>query len=270
MKIAICQTNPIIADFNHNIQLIRKAVEESKQAGCALAVFPEMCVTGYPPRDLLERPGFIRENLCQLDKLASETSGISIVCGYVDVNDKASGMPLINSAAFISGGRIVSKGGKKLLPTYDVFDETRYFEPALKSLIFEIEGKRIGVTICEDIWRESNFPGVPRYEHDPLPSILSQKIDMLFNIAASPYSLNKVELRFELIKRISLNQRIPVLYCNQVGGNDELLFDGSSMVVDQTGNLILLGKHFESDLIIWDTEKTYNFLMIFQQMSILD
>jgi len=257
MKIAICQINPIIGDFDYNTSLIKEASDKARKDGCSLAIFPELALLGYPPKDLLEKPAFIDENLMQLEQLATQIKGIQILCGFVDKNPRKTGKPLINSAALIKEGHILEKGGKRLLPTYDVFDETRYFEPPDESLLFELEGKRFGVTICEDIWNFSEFEGVPLYEEDPVSDLNSRKIDILINISASPYTMGKAYLRMNMLENISSQYEIPTIYCNQVGGNDDLLFDGFSMVVDHKGRLIQIGKEFETDLLIWDTTKDY-------------
>ncbi|MFH0844598.1 MAG: NAD+ synthase [Pseudomonadota bacterium] len=255
MKIAICQTNPIIGDFGYNISLIKNAAKRAKGSGCSLALFPELSIMGYPPKDLLEKPAFIVENLTQLGRLAAEIDGIKVLCGYVDISKKKTGKRLINGVAFIGNGQVLGKGGKRLLPAYDVFDETRYFEPAPESLIIELEGKRFGVTICEDIWNFGDFEGLPRYEIDPVSELNQRGIDILVNISASPYSLGKGQLRIKMLQKISSGYGVPALYCNQVGGNDDLLFDGTSMVVDPKGRLILLGKEFDTDILIWETER---------------
>jgi len=254
MKVALCQINPIIGDFTHNISLIVDAAREAKRQGCDLAIFPEMCLTGYPPKDLLEKPAFIRENLRQLELLASRIEGISLLLGYVDRNPEKTGKPLINSVALIRDGKIAGSGGKRLLPTYDVFDETRYFEPAGRSLTFSLEGLRWGVTICEDIWNRDDISKIPRYPLDPVDDLVSEQIDILVNISASPYSLKKEQLRFKILKKLCIANKIPAIYCNQVGGNDDLLFDGSSMVVDPGGELVAIGKAFEPDIVTWDTQ----------------
>ncbi|MGD9038101.1 MAG: NAD+ synthase [Desulfobacteraceae bacterium] len=260
MRIAIAQINPIIGDFGYNTSLIIKASEQARKEGCSLAIFPELTVLGYPPKDLLEKPSFVDENLKRLKHLAAQIKGIHILCGYVDKNPRKTGKPLVNTAGLIQDGRVVKKGGKRLLPTYDVFDETRYFEPADESLLFELDGKRIGVTICEDIWNFGDFEGVPKYEVDPVSDLHSREMDMLINISASPYTLGKAALRMNMLKKISSEYEIPTIYCNQVGGNDDLLFDGFSMVVDAEGRLIHVGKEFETDLLIWDTNKAHKAL----------
>jgi NAD+ synthase (glutamine-hydrolysing) len=260
MKIAIAQINPIIGDFEYNTSLIIKASEHAGKEGCSLAIFPELTLSGYPPKDLLEKPSFVNENLIQLRHLAAQIKGIHVLCGFVDKNPRETGKPLINMAALIQDGVVVKKGGKRLLPTYDVFDETRYFEPADESLLFDLDGKRFGVTICEDIWNFGDFEGVPKYEIDPVSDLHSRKIDMLINISASPYTLGKAALRMDMLKNISSQYEMPTIYCNQVGGNDDLLFDGFSMVVDEEGRLIRVGKEFETDLLILDTKEAHEAL----------
>ena len=259
MRIAICQINPVIGDFVFNTSLIREFSEQAKTKGCSLAIFPEMSIVGYPPKDLLEKQAFISENLKQLKQLASKTKGIRILCGFVDRNPNKIGKPLINSVALIKDGLVINKGGKRLLPAYDVFDETRYFEPAQQSLVFEMEGKCFGVNICEDIWNVGNVEGVHKYPINPISELKRQNIDILINISASPYTLNKGTLRRNVVKKLAVQYQFPILFCNQIGSNDDLLFDGSSMVVDRKGRLVLTGKEFEPDLLIYDTERTdYN------------
>jgi NAD+ synthase (glutamine-hydrolysing) len=260
MKIALCQINPIIGDFDHNTSLIVEAMDRAKAEGSSLAIFPELSLLGYPPKDLLEKPAFIDENLCRLDHLAAKIKNIQILCGFVDKNTRKTGKPLINSAAWIKDGHIMGKGGKRLLPTYDVFDESRYFEPAQESLVLELEGKRLGVTICEDIWNFGDFEGVPFYQQNPVSDLVDQHVDILINMSASPYTLGKAHLRMNMLKNISSQYKIPTVYCNQVGGNDDLLFDGLSMVVDNGAKPILVGREFEPDMLVWDTEQEYDVL----------
>jgi NAD+ synthase (glutamine-hydrolysing) len=257
MKIALCQINPIIGDFAYNTSLILEAYEKAEAQGCALAVFPELSLLGYPPKDLLERPAFIRENLDQLERLSRKTSKTRMVCGYVDRNPRLIGKPLVNAVALLGEGRILSKGGKRCLPSYDVFDETRYFESAEKSLVFELTGKRFGVTVCEDIWTIGDMEGVPRYPFDPVSDIAAEGVDLLINVSASPFTIRKKHLRSQVLQKLSARYAIPVFYCNQVGGNDDILFDGASMVCDESGELILLGREFDSDFLVWDDEKIY-------------
>ncbi len=257
MKIAICQTNPIVGDFTHNISQITQAADRAKKAGALLAIFPEMSLPGYPPQDLLEKPSFVRENLFQLDELSSRVHGISILCGYVDWSPSNTGKALSNNAALIADGRIKAKGGKRLLPTYDVYDETRYFEPAPESLLFDLRGRKWGVTLCEDIWNAAQFSGKPHYALDPVKDLMARGAEMLVNLSASPFSLKKGPLRLGILKTIARKYRVPMIYCNQSGGNDDLLFDGASMVVDERGRLIWMGNQFSPDLFIWERERPY-------------
>ncbi len=257
MKISINQINPVIGDFEYNLSLIQKGVREASLSGCDLAVFPELALTGYPPKDLLEKPAFIKRNLEYLEKLSKESSSIGIVCGFVDINKSLKGKPLINGAALLHNGRIIRTGGKRLLPSYDVFDETRYFESAEKSLFFEMNGKRIGVTICEDIWNVGDIENLHRYSVDPVEELAQTGIDILINISASPFTINKSSLRMKVLEKIAGRYDLPVIYCNQVGGNDDLVFDGSSMVVDKKGRLILRGNEFCTDTLIWESDADY-------------
>ena len=189
--------------------------------------------------------------------LASGIEGISVLCGYVDENPLKTGRTLVNAVALIRDGKIAAKGGKRLLPTYDVFDEARYFEPSGESLVFEIETARIGVTICEDIWNVGDIEGVPKYALDPVQDLVRKGIDILVNISSSPYTIDKMEVRKHILEKLSTRYDLPTLFCNQVGGNDDLLFDGSSMVVDRSGRLILLAGAFEPDLLVWDSDGEY-------------
>jgi NAD+ synthase (glutamine-hydrolysing) len=257
MKLALCQINPIIGDFEYNTSLILESARKARGEGCALAIFPELSLMGYPPKDLLERPAFVKENLTQLENLSTKIRDIHIVCGYVDRNPRKEGKRLINGVALLGEGLVLAKGGKRCLPTYDVFDETRYFEPGGKSLLFELHGKRIGVTVCEDIWTVGDIEGIPRYPFDPVSEIEARGIDILVNVSASPFTIGKKGVRRQILEQLSRRYSVPFLYCNQVGGNDDILFDGSSMVCDRTGNVVLLGKEFESDFLVWDSEKSY-------------
>lgn len=257
MKIALCQINPIVGDFDHNTSLILEWSKRAANQGCSLAVFPELSLVGYPPKDLLERPSFIRENLRRVDMLAKQIKSISVLFGYVDMNPNFTGKPLLNCVALIRNGKIAGKGGKRLLPTYDVFDETRYFEPAPEGLVFELDGQRLGVTICEDIWNVGDFEGVQRYDIDPVSDLMTKGVEILVNLSASPYTLHKRSVRKGIMEKLATRYGVPTIYCNQVGGNDDVLFDGASMVVDSRGNLVQIGREFEEDLVVWDSLQEY-------------
>lgn len=257
MKIAISQINPIIGHLRHNTALMHRALEEARSEGCSLVVFPELSLTGYPPKDLLEKPAFVRDNLEALDRFARDVQGLHVLCGFVDQSRQDRGNRLHNAVALLGEGRVLATGGKRLLPTYDVFDETRYFEPVPESLHFQLQDKSIGVTLCEDIWNVGDLPGVPRYGTDPVAELAGQGIDILINISASPYTLDKAAIRSGILERLARAYGFPIVYCNQVGGNDDLLFDGASMVVDRDGRVVRTAPEFESDLLFWDTEQHY-------------
>jgi NAD+ synthetase len=256
MKIALCQTNPTIGHFAHNTALLRSRLEEARAKGCALAVFPELSLIGYPPKDLLEKPAFVRESRVALERFAREVRGIHVLCGLVEPG--RSGNRLINGAALLGDGRVLKRGGKRLLPTYDVFDEARYFEPAPRSLLFELQGLRVAVTVCEDIWNVGDIAGLPLplYDVNPVEELAARGMDLLVNISASPYTMGKPALRTDILKWVSARYNVPIAYCNQAGGNDDLLFDGSSMVVDRRGRLVRAAPEFEESLLFWDTEAT--------------
>ncbi len=255
MKIALSQTNPVIGHFEHNMGLMRQSVEKAEALGCSLVIFPELSIMGYPPRDLLERPAFIRESLLALERFALEVRGLHAVCGFAEPSHRSEGARLINGAALLGSGRILARGGKRLLPSYDVFDEMRYFEPAAQSLRFELEGLTFGVTVCEDIWNVGDIEGVPRYDLHPVEDLVQEGMDVLVNISASPFTMGKPTLRTNILKLLSTAHRIPIIYCNQAGGNDDLIFDGSSMVLDRTGRLVHSAPEFEEALLVWDTER---------------
>jgi NAD+ synthetase len=257
MRIAICQINPIIGDFAYNRSIILEALEQAKGQKCHLAIFPELSILGYPPKDLLERPSFIEKNLETLHDLAQEVQNIHALCGFVEKNPQQKETRPFNSVALLGKGKLLKTGAKRLLPTYDVFDETRYFDPGPKSLTFELEGVRLGVTICEDIWNIGDFEKTPHYDLDPLSDLFDEGLNMMVNISASPYTLGKALLRMKILKTISSQYHVPSIYCNQVGGNDDLLFDGASMVLDEQGHLILQAKEFDQDLLVYDTTVNY-------------
>ena len=250
MKIALAQINPIVGDLEGNLSLINESVQNAARKGVDLVVFPEMALSGYPPKDLLDSPDFIEKQIKTLEKLAKSITKTAIVIGYVDVNKKGHGKPLVNSAALICNGEIVFKQNKTLLPTYDVFDETRYFEPAEKYNIFEFKGKKLAITICEDMW----FDYLPLYSSNPAEILAKKNPDLFIHINASPFTLGKIETRINIIRDCAQRYGIPVISVYQVGGNDELIFDGTSFVVESDGKVSAQAYSFKSDLIIYDTE----------------
>jgi NAD+ synthase (glutamine-hydrolysing) len=261
MKIAIAQINPTIGDIKGNKEKILSYMREAKKQGADLAVFPEMAVIGYPPMDLLLNNKLIRDNLDALNEIAGETLDIAVICGYVEY-DKDNPPMLYNAAAFMNNGKIVSKHYKTLLPTYDVFDEMRYFSPAKKQEPVKFKNKLIGITICEDIWNDDydagNSPAIGslvigrKYEVDPVEILADKKIDLMINISASPYVKGKNELKWNMISKIAAKHSLPIIYVNQVGGNDSLIFDGHSFFVNKKGKFNIIANGFKEDLVTFD------------------
>ena len=255
MKIALAQINTTVGDLRGNSARILDAYQRAVRAGAALVVTPEMAITGYPPRDLLAKRRFVEDNLRALNELAAQVGPVPLVVGYVDVNPHRPGRDYFNAAALVRDGKIVERRFKTLLPTYDVFDEDRYFQPADSNLPFEIDGQKIGLTICEDIWTQDYLPA-RLYQRNPVEELLRGNggAQIICNISASPYHLGKENTRFRMLQAEAKKYRVPLAYCNLVGGNDELIFDGNSMVLDADGNLIAEGAAFREDLVIADLD----------------
>lgn len=253
MKVAIGQINTTIGDFAGNISRIRDFHAQAAVRNADLVIFPELAIPGYPPRDLLLKTGFVDDNLAALENLARQIDGPPLIVGYVDRN-RGVGRPLRNSAAVIASRRVTNRVHKQLLPTYDVFDEDRYFEPAETVQPIVVGGRRIGLTICEDIWNDEDFWPQRLYRRDPVRALVAQGVDLLLNISASPWHLGKENIRLKMMKKIAGDERLPLVYCNAVGGNDELIFDGNSLAFDNQGGFLAQGKSFEEDLIVIDLE----------------
>lgn len=252
MKIALAQFNPTVGDFAGNSSRILSLSAQAHERGAGLVVFSELCLCGYFPLDLLERPAFIDRNHLQLKELAARIPVPSIV-GYAGRVKNGTGKSIANKAALICAGRVVFEQSKMLLPTYDVFDETRYFQPADRQYVFGLDGEQLGITICEDVWNDKNFWAKPLYERDPVSEIVRQGSTVLLNLSGSPYALDKRALRFEMLRSIALTHKRPVIYVNQVGGNDSLIFDGASIALTADGKVAAQAKAFEEDLVIFDT-----------------
>jgi NAD+ synthase (glutamine-hydrolysing) len=252
MKLALAQFNPTVGDFAGNSARILSLAAQAKQRGAELAIFSELCLCGYLPQDLLERPAFIERNHTELKNLAAKLPLPSIV-GYVGRVKNGTGKSIANKAAFLCGGRVVFEQSKMLLPTYDVFDESRYFQPAERQSVFGFNGEQLGITICEDAWNDKNFWASRRYDRDPVAELVGQGTTLLLNISASPYTIDKRALRFEMLRSIAVNQRRPVVYVNQVGGDDSLIFDGASMALTADGKVAAQALSFEEDLVLFDT-----------------
>ncbi|MGA7077791.1 MAG: NAD+ synthase [Terriglobales bacterium] len=255
MKIALGQINPTVGDFSGNAAKIIQFALQARSAGAGLILFPELSVSGYPPRDLVDRPWFVARNWSTVERIAAETQGIAVICGMVTAAEADSGKKAMNSAALLRDGRIEFIQSKMLLPTYDVFDEMRNFAPAKSQQLFSLCGKQMALTICEDAWNDKRFWNRRMYGIDPVEELVRSGGNLVLNISASPFWLGKRELRRDMLTSIARNQKVPVAMVNQVGGNDSLVFDGSSLVIAPDGQVIAQAKSFEEDLIYFDSQK---------------
>jgi NAD+ synthase (glutamine-hydrolysing) len=252
MKIALAQFNPTVGDFDGNSAKILEFSRTAQQRGADLVVFSELCLCGYLPYDLIERPQFIERNESALLDLAKNIPLPAIV-GYAGRANGATGKSATNSAALIENGRVVFQQDKMLLPTYDVFDESRYFQPATTQNVFKFQGQELGISICEDAWNDKNFWAKPLYERDPVAELVRKGTTLLINISASPYTLDKRSLRIRMLQSIAKTYGFPMIYVNQVGGNDSLVFDGGSLVILPDGQIAAQAACFEEDVVLFDT-----------------
>jgi len=253
VKIALGQINPTVGDFSGNANKIIDFSRRAREAGAGLILFPELSVCGYPPRDLVERPTFVAKNRESVDRIAAETKGIAVICGLVTPAQAETGKSVMNSAALLQDGKLAFLQSKMLLPTYDVFDEMRNFAPARHQELFDFCGNRMALTICEDAWNDKHFWNKRLYGFDPVEALVRAGGNFILNISASPFWLGKRELRRDMLATIARTDKVPVVMVNQVGGNDSLLFDGSSVVFDREGNIIAQGKSFEEDIVYFDS-----------------
>jgi NAD+ synthase (glutamine-hydrolysing) len=253
MKIALAQFNPTVGDFAGNSAKILELAELALRRGADLAVFSELCLCGYLPLDLIERPQFIARNERELACLAEKLPLASIV-GYAAHVNESTGKAAANAAALIDRGRIAFVQHKMLLPTYDVFDESRYFQPARTQLPFLFQSQQLGITICEDIWNDKNFWAKQLYDRDPVAELVGKGARLLINISGSPYTIGKRALRIDMLRSLARTHGRPVIYVNQVGGNDSLVFDGGSLVIMPDGSIAAQARSFEEDLVLFDTE----------------
>ena len=256
MRIALAQINPTIGDFAGNEAKILLAARRAEAEQLDLVVFPELTIPGYPPRDLLLKKDFIAKNLAALQRLAAASGKTGMIVGYAGENKGSTGRLTTNEAALLQGGKIVATRLKTLLPTYDVFDEDRYFEPGKENLPVEINGHLSGLSVCEDIWNDEDFWPHRLYRSNPIAKLVSGGAEIILNISASPWHVGKEKLRQEMLASLARKSRRPVLLCNMVGGNDELIFDGASMAFNGAGELIAQAKAFEEDFVVVDTGKS--------------
>ena len=255
MKIALAQINCHIGNFNANTGLIINHIEQSRANGADLVVFPEMAVCGYPPMDLLESPDFINKCTAAIQEIAKHCVGITAIVGSPSSNPSPKGKNLFNSAYLLSDGEIKDVFHKTLLPTYDVFDEYRYFEPNTVFKTIVLNGKRVAVTICEDLWNEEDDP---MYTFSPLEKTGDGKIDLVINIAASPFDFNHREKRISILQRNAVKYKAPIVYVNHAGAQNDLVFDGGSMVLDADGSIIFEASYFNEGLFNTTIPSTNN------------
>jgi NAD+ synthase (glutamine-hydrolysing) len=253
VKIALGQINPTVGDFSGNAARIIEFSRRAQAAGAGLILFPELSVCGYPPRDLVERPSFVARNRETAERIAAETVGISVICGLVTPAHSSTGKAVMNSAALLADGKIAFTQSKMLLPTYDVFDEMRNFAPAKSQELFPFCGNRMALTICEDAWNDKQFWIKRLYPVDPVDALIQAGGNFVLNISASPFWIGKRELRRDMLASIARHHKVPVVMVNQVGGNDSLVFDGSSLVLNREGQVVAQGRSFEEDLVLFDS-----------------
>ena len=256
MKIGLLQLNSTIGDFAANRQKLLTAYEKACARGAEFVLAPELFLCGYPPRDLLLRADFVDANLATLTETAKAVRRIPLCVGYVDRNSDRPGRPLRNSAVVLHNGKIVWRTHKCLLPTYDVFDEDRYFEPAKNVAPFEFNGCKLGITICEDIWNDQDFWTERLYLRDPVKELIARGAQAIINVSASPWYDGKERVRLEMLRRVAQDEGVPLAYANLIGANDELIFDGHSAVLNKKGEMLALGKGFAEDILVadWDVD----------------
>jgi NAD+ synthase (glutamine-hydrolysing) len=254
VKIALGQINPTVGDFSGNAAKMIDYARRAQAAGAGLILFPELSVCGYPPRDLVERSSFVARNRETAELIAKETHGISVICGLVTPAHSETGKSVMNSAALLQDGKIAFLQSKMLLPTYDVFDEMRNFAPAKSQDLFSFCGNRMALTICEDAWNDKLFWPKRLYTVDPIETLIRAGGNFVLNISSSPFWIGKRELRRDMLFSIARQHKVPVALVNQVGGNDSLVFDGSSIVLNPAGDVIAQGRSFEEDLIYFDSK----------------
>jgi NAD+ synthase (glutamine-hydrolysing) len=252
MKILAAQINPTIGDLAGNTRKIVEALQRARKQKVDVVLFPELTISGYFPEDLLLDLSFIDACEKQLDIIAKETRGMFVCVGLARKSGKGSEKPLYNSAAVFIDGKLAGFKNKTLLPTYDVFDERRYFEPDEEQPVWEYKGKRIAITICEDVWQHSKHVGYTNYRFDPVMDLKSKKVGLVLNLSGSPYYYKRTDVRLSTFQAVAKTLRCPVVLCNQVGANDQLVFDGHSLYIDALGELAQIAKGFEEDDLLID------------------
>lgn len=253
MRVALAQLNFTVGAFEANFRKIADAARRATEEGADLLLLSELAATGYPPRDLLTHAAFIDANLALRDRVAAlSTDQLGIVVGCAERNQAHGGKPLFNTAVLCHRGAVVGRHRKTLLPSYDVFDEDRYFEPGTEAAPLLFKGVRLGLTVCEEAWNDPAFWPRRLYPRDPVADLAAQGVDLLVNISSSPFEMGKAAVRRDMIRQHAARHRVPFLYLNQVGGNDELIFDGHSLGFDATGTLLLRAGDFEEAFVVTD------------------
>jgi NAD+ synthetase len=252
LKIALLQLNSTIGAFAANRQKLLEGYAQACARGAEFVLAPELFLCGYPPRDLLLRADFIAANLAALAEAAALTGSVPLCVGFVDHNPDRPGRGLRNAAAVLQHGKLVWRTTKSLLPTYDVFDEDRYFEPAQTIAPFEFNGRKLGLTICEDIWNDADFWPERRYRRDPVKELIAQGADVILNLSASPWHEGKEKTRLEMLQRLARDERVALAQVNLTGANDELIFDGHSAAINERGELLARGRGFAEEILVVD------------------
>ncbi len=249
MKVALIQFDPTIGAFDDNLNRMLSEVRRAGESGCQLAVFPELCLCGYPPRDLLERKDFVEDCIEASKRLVRQSGDVAILFGTIYLNESGPGKPIHNTAVLAHRGSVVARCHKRLLPAYDIFDEIRYFEPGDSSTAVDFMGKRLGLAICEDIWHDEY-----NYQIDPVADLAKAGTDIYITISASPFDLKKAGVRKRIVEHHVERYRKPFLYCNAVGGQDSLIFDGRSFAMVPDAGLVAQAKDFQEDMVVVDLE----------------
>ena len=254
MKIALGQINPTVGDFTGNSKKIVEYAQRARESGVGLILFPEMSVCGYPARDWVEKPSFVERSRKAVESIAQQTRGIAVICGFPTRAEVETGKSVMNSAALLRNGKIEFVQSKMLLPTYDVFDEMRNFAPAREQALLPFCGRQMALTICEDAWNDKQFWNRRLYGVDPVEELVRRGANFVLNISASPFWVGKRELRLKMLQAIAKHYKTPVVLVNQIGGNDQLIFDGSSLVIGPEGLVVAQARSFEEDLIFFEPD----------------